>query len=123
MFTFEEKKEYFIRECKSKKYLMKNLAEINDRLNRMAEILQTGYNNKNNAKMLEEEELIKERNSIEKRINYVDDIIASISDPQTRAIITDLWINKHSKVKVSLNHYLSERQIYTKAKKELKKVL
>ncbi|MGX8833976.1 hypothetical protein ACWG0P_07160 [Amedibacillus sp. YH-ame6] len=121
MFT-KEKRNYFKRECKSKYFMMKRLNEIENELKYINDILRAKANNyKEN--MYGEEALLKEKESITLRLNYVDDVISSIRDPRTRGIVNDLWVNGFSKTKTSIKYSLSEMQMYRNIDTALSKIL
>lgn len=119
---FTDKRDYFKRECKNKKYLIKMLNEVEDKLKRLNDVMVDNSINPK-ALMYEEEILKNEMEAIVKRINFVDDTLNKIRDPKVRGMITDLWINGHSKTKTSINYNFSERQLYRKIDCELKIIL
>lgn len=122
MFTFKEKKDYFISECKSKRYLMKRLIELHEKMENLSFELQSNIANPK-ALMCEEELLIAEERVLTDRLNNIDDMIAAVRDPLVRGMITALWIDHHSKTRVSQDFDYCEQQIYKKIEKELHELL
>lgn len=121
MFT-NEKRDYFKRECKNKKYLIKMLNEVEHKLKVLNDVMVDNPINPK-ALMYEEDLLKSEMSGIVKRLNYIDDTLNKVRDPKVRGMITDLWINGYSKTKTSIEYNFSERQLYRKIDCELKLIL
>ena len=106
--TFDEKRRYFISECKQKKIMVKMLIETNEKIETEGE----------------RDDLIMEKESLTMRLNYINNVISSIEDPIARNYIECLWVNGYGKKKTSLmNNNVNESAIYQTIKKELIKVL
>lgn len=106
--TFDEKRRYFISECKQKKIMVKMLIETNEKIETDGE----------------RDDLIMEKESLTMRLNYINNVISSIHDPIARNYIECLWVNGYGKKKTSLmNNNVNESTIYQTIKKELIKVL
>ena len=106
--TFDEKRRYFISECKQKKTMLKMLVETKKKIEADGE----------------RDDLIMEKESLTMRLNYINNVISSIRDPIARNYIECLWINGYGKKKTSvLNNNVNESAIYQTIKKELMKVL
>lgn len=101
---------------------MKRLIELHEKMENISLELQSNTDNPKSL-MYEEELLMNEENSLIDRINKIDDIIAEVRDPIVRAMITSLWINHHSKTRVSQDFDYCEQQIYKKIEKELHEIL
>lgn len=106
--TFNEKKRYFVSECKQKNILMKMLIEVDEKI-------------KNNGAT---DELEKKKESLTARLNYINDVMSKIDDPIIRNCIECLWIRGWSIRKtVIYNNQISPSWIYEKINHEIREIL
>lgn len=111
MLTVKDKIEQFKRDCKSNDYYTKAIMDCNERIEELdVKLNGLGCPNGNtepkreNARnpyaankigpIVEQDEIIKERNEYIRRINYVNTMLMKILNPVDRQLITDLFILK-----------------------------
>lgn len=136
MISKEERFEQFKRDCRSLKYLTKELIEINGKLEELAYRMQgvsgisttdvrcenTSFQD-NRLKMMEEEdELVKTKKEYASRINRVNRILSKI-DPSMMMVITDLYINKKPVDVVAAQYGMTKPTMYSRMKEALGKFI
>lgn len=127
-----EKFEQFKRDCRSLKYLTKELIEINEKLEDLAYKMQgvfgistsdLRYENAmykdNRLELMEkEEELLNLKKEYASRINRVNRILSQI-DPSMMMVITDLYINKKPSEIVAAQYGMTKPTMYARMKEAL----
>lgn len=126
MLTEKDKIEQFKRELKSYEYYQKKVQECNEELEVIAHKLQgvssptvkdviyenagNPYSNENKLQlMLEESELIKERDKYIVMIGDIDARLLKIHNADEREMIIDLYIKKINHEKVASDNYYANR--------------
>lgn len=138
--TAKDKIEQFKRDCKSNGYYTKRILECNEKIEELdAELNGLGCPNGNEgpkcenagdpyksnklALIMQQDQIIKDRNECIKRINAVNAKLMRILDPIDRQIIAELYIDKRNHQHVADKYHMNRQNMYKHINKVIEKII
>ena len=137
----KDKIEQFKRDCKSNDYYTKAILKCNERIEKLdvqltglgcpngnddpkCENARNPYKSNKLAPMMEQQQIIDERNEYMRRINSVSAKLMKITDPTDRQMIVDLFIEKkYYKNMIDKYHFNDSSAMYRHANKVISKIV
>ena len=140
MLTDKDKIEQFKRDCKSNDYYTKTILECNEKIEELdvklnglgcpngndgpkCENASDPYKSNKLALIMEQDQIIKERNECINKINSVNTKLMKILDPVDRQIIVEVYIDKKNHQHVADKYHMNRQNMYKRINKIIEKIL
>ena len=138
--SIKDKIEQFKRDCKSNDYYTKAILICNERIEELdVQLTGLGCPNGNDgvkcenasdpykpnklAPMMEQQQVINERNEYIRRINSVSAKLMKISDPVDRQMVIELYIEKRNHQHVADKFHMNRQNMYKHINKVIEKIV
>lgn len=140
MLTEKDKIEQFKRECKSIDYYTKKILECNEKLEEL-DVMLNGVSSPNGkdepkcenavdpyksnklALIMQQDQIINERNECIRKINSVNAKMMKVLDPIDRQMIVELYIEKRNHQHVAENYHMNRQNMYKRINKVIEKII
>ena len=140
MLTDKDKIEQFKRDCKSNDYYTKTILECNEKIEELdvklnglgcpngndgpkCENANDPYKSNQLALIMEQDQIIKERNECINKINSVNTKLMKILDPVDRQIIVEVYIDKKNHQHVADKYHMNRQNMYKRINKVIEKIV
>ncbi|MBS6168613.1 DUF1492 domain-containing protein [Dielma fastidiosa] len=140
MLTDKDKIEQFKRDCKSNDYYTKTILECNEKIEELdvklnglgcpngndgpkCENASDPYKSNKLALIMEQDQIIKERNECINKINSVNTKLMKILDPVDRQIIVEVYIDKKNHQHVADKYHMNRQNMYKRINKIIEKIV
>ena len=140
MLTDKDKIEQFKRDCKSNDYYTKTILECNEKIEELdvklnglgcpngndgpkCENASDPYKSNKLALIMEQDQIIKERNECINKINSVNTKLMKILDPIDRQIIVEVYIDKKNHQHVADKYHMNRQNMYKRINKIIEKIV
>ena len=140
MLTDKDKIEQFNRDCKSNDYYTKTILECNEKIEELdvklnglgcpngndgpkCENASDPYKSNKLALIMEQDQIIKERNECINKINSVNTKLMKILDPVDRQIIVEVYIDKKNHQHVADKYHMNRQNMYKRINKIIEKIV